>query len=89
MVTKILQRFPNAKEFYLVNDRYDLQLSIKDAEHKKRSAFSISGAKNAYPSSTDTIPPASKFSSFFSNSENKIRLRVFLLDEFKDLAKKY
>ena len=88
MVTKILQRFPNAKEFHLVNDRYDMHLSIKDTEHKKRGAFFIGGAKNAYPPSTDIILPAKKFSSFFANSGNKIRLRVFLLDELKDLAEK-
>lgn len=32
--TKILQRHPNAKKFYPVNNRYDMDLSIKDAEHK-------------------------------------------------------
>ena len=65
-----------------------MHLSIIDTEHKKRGAIFTGGAKNAYPSSTDTIPPPRKFSSFFANSENKIRLRVFLLDEFKDLAEK-
>ena len=38
-----------------------MDLSIKDAERKKHSALLIGGTKNAYPSSTDTIPPASKF----------------------------
>ena len=39
-----------------------MDLSIKDAERKKHSALLIGGTKNAYPSSTDTIPPARKFS---------------------------
>lgn len=66
-----------------------MHLSIKDAEHKKCGALFIGGTKNTYSYSTDAIPPARKFSRFFANSENKIRLRVFLLDEFKDLAEKY
>ena len=41
--TTILQRHPNATEFHLLNDRYDMDLSIKDAEHKKRSALFIGG----------------------------------------------
>lgn len=67
MVTTILQRHPNAKGFHLVNDRWDMHLSFKDTEHKKRVAFFIGGAKNVYPSSIETIPPARKFSSFFAN----------------------
>ena len=63
-------------------------LSIKDAKQKKRSALFISGAKNVYPYSIDTIPQARKFSSFFANLETKIRLKTFLLDEFKELAPK-
>ena len=51
-----------------------MDLSIKDAEHKKHSALFIGGTKNAYPSSTDTMPPARKFSSFFANSK-KIPIR--------------
>ena len=86
--TTILQRHPNAKEFHLINDRYDMGLSIKDAKQKKRSALFISGAKNVYPYSIDTIPQARKFSSFFANLETKIRLKTFLLDEFKELAPK-
>ena len=56
-----------------------MDLSIKDAEHKKRSALFIGGSKNVFSSSIDTIPLARKFSSFFANSENKITLHEFLL----------
>ena len=48
-----------------------MDLSIKDAERKKHSALLIGGTKNAYPSSTDTIPPARKFSSFFPIKKKK------------------
>ena len=77
--TKILQRHPNTKEFHLVNYRFDMDLSIKDAEHKKRSALFSGGSKNVFSSSIYTVPLARKFSSFFANSENKITLHEFLL----------
>ena len=48
-----------------------MDLSIKDAERKKHSALLIGGTKNAYPSSTDTIPPARKFSSFLQIKKKK------------------
>ena len=48
-----------------------MDLSIKDAERKKHSALLIGGTKNAYPSSTDTIPPARKFSSFLQIQKKK------------------
>ena len=67
-----------------------MDLSIKGAEHKRRiSFFFIGEANNVYPLTTDTIPPARKFSSYFVNSENKIRLQAFLLDESYDIAGKY
>lgn len=77
--TKILQRHPSTKEFHLVYYRFDMDLSIKDAEHKKSSALFIGGSKNIFSSSIDTILLARKFSSFFANSENKITLHEFLL----------
>ena len=67
-----------------------MDLSIKDAERKKHSALLIGGTKNAYPSSTDTIPPARKFSSFLPiQKKKKKRLQTFLSDEFKDIMEKY
>ena len=48
-----------------------MDLSIKDAERRKHSALLIGGTKNAYPSSTDTIPPARKFSSFLPIQKKK------------------
>ena len=55
-----------------------MDLCTENAELKRRIALFIGGAKNVYSSSTDTIPPVRKFSSFFANSENKIRLEAFL-----------
>ena len=54
-VTKIfnmnLQRHLNAIEYHLVNDRYDVELSIKDAEHQKRNSMFLEGSRNIFPSS--------------------------------------
>ena len=70
-----------------------MDLSIKDAERKKHSALLIGGTKNAYPSSTDTIPPARKLSSFLpiqkKKKKKKKKLQTFLSDEFKDIMEKY
>ena len=72
-----------------------MDLSIKDAERKKHSALLIGGTKNAYPSSTDTIPPARKFSSFLpiqkkkKKKKKKKKIQTFLSDEFKDIMEKY
>ena len=52
----ILERHPDAKEYHLINDRYDIDMSIKDAEHKKLSALFIGGAKNIFPSANEIIP---------------------------------
>ena len=53
-----------------------MDLSIKDAERKKHSALLIGGTKNAYPSSTDTIPPARKFSSFWQIQKKKKKKKI-------------
>lgn len=84
----IITRHPRAMEYHLVNDRYDIEMSIKDAEHKKRSRLFIGGAKNIYPATDETVPPAKQFNGFFVNPENKTRLQAFLLEEFKVLAEK-
>ena len=46
----IVQQHTDAKEYHLINDRYDVESSIKDAEHQKRNLLFIGGAKNVYPS---------------------------------------
>ena len=46
----ILQRHPNAIEYHLVNDRYYVELSIKDAEHQKGNSVFLEGSRNIFPS---------------------------------------
>ena len=83
----IIQRHPNALEYHLVSDRYDVDMSIKDAEHQRRTSMFVGGSRNVFPSSNLTIPPVRKFNSFFGNAENKIRLQEFLFNELQSFAK--
>ena len=85
----ILQRHPNAIEYHLVNDRYDVELSIKDAEHQKRNSMFLEGSRNIFPSSNLAVPPKRNFNSFFGNAENKIRLQDFLFQELTEFAKNH
>ena len=85
----ILQRHPNAIEYHLVNDRYDVVLSIRDAEHQKRNLIFLEGSKNIFPSSNLAVPPTRNFNSFFGNAKNKIRLQDFLFKELTKFAKNH
>ena len=77
----IINRHTHAKEFYIVNDRYDINESIKDAEHLRR-AQSESCSKNAYPKNSALFPPANQVGSFFTNPANKMRLQRYLREMF-------
>ena len=79
----ILQRHPDAVEYHLVNDRYDVELSIKDAEHQKRNSVFLEGSRNIFPSSNLAVAPARNFNSFCGNAKKKIRLQ-----DFTEFAKK-
>ena len=79
----ILRRHPNVAEYHLINDRYDIALSVKDSDHGRRSANYIGGAVNVFPRRGAKIPQASRFDAFFANASNKVHLQAFLLGEFK------
>ena len=79
----------NATEYHLVNDRYDVELSVKDAENQKRNAMFLEGSRNIFPSSTLAAPPARNFNSFFGNAKNKIRLQDFLFKQLREIAKNH
>eukprot|EP00112_Aurelia_sp_Birch-Aquarium-sp1_P024471 Seg7765.2 transcript_id=Seg7765.2/GoldUCD/mRNA.D3Y31 product="hypothetical protein" protein_id=Seg7765.2/GoldUCD/D3Y31 len=38
LLDMVIQRHPHASSYHLVNDRYDIQMTIKDCEHVKRSS---------------------------------------------------
>ena len=84
-----LQHHPNAIEYHLVNDRYDVELSIKDAEHQKRNSMFLEGSRNIFPSSNLAVLLARTFNSFFGNAKNKIRLQDFLFKEPTEFAKNH
>ena len=85
----IVQRHPQSKEYHLINDRCDVELSIKDAEHQKRNLLFIGGAKNDYPYRNDPIPQLRTFNVFFVNSANKIRLQRYRFEELQNVAVLY
>ena len=85
----IVQRHPQSKEYHLINDRCDVELSLKDAEHQKRNLLFIGGAKNVYPSRNDPAPQLRTFNAFFVNSANKIRLQGYRFEELQNLAVLY
>ena len=78
-----LQRHPDAVEYHLVNDRYDVELSIKHAEHQKRNSVFLEGSRNIFPSSNLAVAPARNFNSFCGNAKKKMRLQ-----DFTEFAKK-
>ena len=82
----MVQWHPHAKEYHLINDRYDVELPIKDEDRQKRNLLFIGGAKNVYPSRNDPVPPLRKFNAFFVNAANKIRLQEYLFEELQNLA---
>ena len=85
----ILQRHPNAIEYHLVNDRYDVELSIKNAKHQNRNSMFLEGGRNIFFSSNLAVPPPRNFNSFFGNAKNKIRLQDFLFKELTEFAKNH
>ena len=79
----ILKRHPDAKEIHLINDRYDVELSVKKGEHNKRSVKYESGSRNIFPKGNQVVPSVNTFNVFFANSGNKIRLQKSLQIEFQ------
>ena len=57
----ILNKLKDAKEFHLVNDRYDLVHTLKDAEHQRRSQHQVSVTKNVYIKAHEMLPSKQNF----------------------------
>lgn len=83
-------RHPFASCYIFVNDYYEMQYGIKDAERILRANTknaSYSGlSKNVYIKPEDPFPPSREFSEFLHNDKNKVRLQLFLKDEFIKLV---
>ena len=81
----IIGRHLNASMIVLVNDPYDLDISIKDSEHIKRAIDKRypGGSQNIFIRSMEKLPGSKDFNKFFCNPQNKIRrLQKFLKDQF-------
>ena len=83
----IQKRHPEASEIYMVNDRYDVDNSIKDSGHLRRASTIKNFSGNVFPKSTQNFPSSKEFNAFFMNSSNKIRLQTYLLHELISLSK--
>ncbi|KAG1677198.1 Echinoderm microtubule-associated protein-like [Nymphon striatum] len=69
-------RHPDAEQTYAINDPYPKpnEYSIKDDERDRRAA-SHPNAGNKFPTRDEKFPRPKEFSSFMSNSQNKVRLQ--------------
>ena len=83
----VLVRHPKSSKIIFVNDPYDLDVSIKDTEHLRRTGLSfVGGTRNVFMKRDDELPTSKHFSNMFKNPGNKIRLQQFLKTEFKTFS---
>ena len=75
MFDMIIGRHLNASMIVLVNDPYDLDISMKDSEHIKRATDKgyIGGSQNIFIRSMERLHGSKDFNKFFRNPQNKIR----------------
>jgi len=65
-----------------VNDRYDIQSTIKDDEHDRR-AVKHSHSHNIFPTPDSKFPGKAEFVGFLVNNTNKIRLQKLVKDHLQ------
>ena len=56
---------------------------VEKTSTKENSALFIGGTNNFYPSSTDTIPPARKFSNFFLQFRKQNLITIISIRQIK------
>ena len=81
----IIRRHQNSSTIILVNDPYDLPVTIKASEHERRAdgIQFAGGSKNVFIKPLNKFPSSQEFKVFFQNKGNKIRLQEFLREEFR------
>ena len=84
----VLSRHPKCSTLIFVNDPYDLEFSIKDAEHDLRSKVFLGGSKNVTVRSGQEFPSANEFNAALRNNANKLRIQAFLKNSLREFAKK-
>ena len=82
-------RHKTASTVIFVCDPYDLETSIKDSEHERRSSTFIGGSKNVFMRRDDPMPTSRVFNALFNSPGNKMRLQLFLKEEFENLSSVY
>jgi len=78
----VISRHADARLIILVNDRYDLQFSIKDDEHERRAA-KHQHIPNVSPKPEDIFPGSVEFNKLMVNSDNKVRLQKLVMEQMK------
>lgn len=66
----------------LVNDKYDLQFSIKDEEHERRAA-KYPQTLNVFPKEDNIFQGAAEFNKIMAGSANKVRLQKLVMERIK------
>jgi len=65
-------------------------INMKDSEHAKRAGASdatlVGDSRNIYPCGNEKFPAAREFNEFFANKGNKVRIQIFLKQEFSSLS---
>ena len=80
-------RHRKATTIFFVNDPYDLDESIKDSEHQRRTGVTyVGGSRNVFMRRDDPLPTSRLFNDMFKNPGNKVRLQQFLNAEFKIMS---
>ena len=80
----ILQRNPDAKEIHLINDRYDVDMSVKRAEHKKRSAMYEGGLEIYFRKTIKVFHLPTHLMHFLQIQETKYASKNFFKLNSKD-----
>ena len=87
MFNLIKKRHSVAQTIILVNDPYDIDITVKDSEHDRRATSKFQGGrKNVFIRPNDSLPKSQGFNDFFRNKANKIRLQQFHKTEFSILC---
>ena len=90
VIANIATRYTSAYQTICVNDEYDLEHSIKDDEHDRRSS-KVKVAPNVPVKAADKLPSSLHFKSTLANSSNKVRLQMLIehcLQEYCSVSSK-
>ena len=76
----VMARHSTAKLIILVNDKYDLEYSIKADEHQRRAA-KYQKIPNVFPKPEDEFPGGTDFNKLMVKCANKVRLQKLVMEQ--------